>query len=131
MEKNVEEIQMMMLEIDGLLDVWGLRSRPQLDSVKKKFDTIISEMEAHDKLLAQSNDGAPLTAAEKDGLTAHAARLRLLLSDLKAIPIPALPCRWRLAIITPSTKLMTLFNWRHIGHGVRKNSSSPPWAWPA
>ncbi len=37
----------------------------------------------------------------------------------------------RTPIITPSTKLMTLFNWRHIGRGVRKNSSSPPWASPA
>jgi hypothetical protein len=34
-------------------------------------------------------------------------------------------------IITPSTKLVTLFNWRRIGRGVRKNSSSPPWASPA
>jgi len=34
-------------------------------------------------------------------------------------------------VITPSTKLVTLFNWRHIGRGVRKNSSSPPWASPA
>lgn len=33
--------------------------------------------------------------------------------------------------ITPSTKLVTLFNWRHIGRGVHKNSSSPPWASPA
>jgi NO-binding membrane sensor protein with MHYT domain len=33
--------------------------------------------------------------------------------------------------ITPSTKLMTLFNWRRIGRGVRKSSSSPPWASPA
>jgi hypothetical protein len=33
--------------------------------------------------------------------------------------------------ITPSTKLMTLFNWLRIGRGVRKNSSSPPWASPA
>jgi hypothetical protein len=32
--------------------------------------------------------------------------------------------------ITPSTKLMTLFNWRRIGRGVRKNSSSPPWVLP-
>ncbi len=38
--------------------------------------------------------------------------------------------RWQV-IITPSTKLMTLFNWRRIGRGVRKNSSSPPWASPA
>jgi beta-1,2-mannobiose phosphorylase / 1,2-beta-oligomannan phosphorylase len=28
--------------------------------------------------------------------------------------------------ITPSTKLMTLLNWRRIGRDVRKNSSSPP-----
>jgi hypothetical protein len=35
------------------------------------------------------------------------------------------------AVITPGTKLVTLFNWRHIGHGVHKNSSSPPWASPA
>jgi catechol 2,3-dioxygenase-like lactoylglutathione lyase family enzyme len=35
------------------------------------------------------------------------------------------------ALITPSTKLMTLFNWRHIGRGIHKNSSSPPWASPA
>jgi hypothetical protein len=35
------------------------------------------------------------------------------------------------AYITPSTKLVTLFNWRHIGRGVHKNSSSPPWAAPA
>ena len=34
-------------------------------------------------------------------------------------------------VITPSTKLMTLFNRRRIEHGVRKNSSSPPWASPA
>jgi hypothetical protein len=34
-------------------------------------------------------------------------------------------------VITPSTKLVTLFNWRHIGRGVHKNSSSPPWAEPA
>ena len=34
-------------------------------------------------------------------------------------------------LITPSTKLVTLFNWRHIGRGVHKNSSSPPWASPA
>jgi signal-transduction protein with cAMP-binding, CBS, and nucleotidyltransferase domain len=34
-------------------------------------------------------------------------------------------------VITPSTKLVTLFNWRHIGRGVHKNSSSPPWASPA
>jgi alpha-D-xyloside xylohydrolase len=34
-------------------------------------------------------------------------------------------------VITPSTKLMTLFNWRHIGRGIHKNSSSPPWASPA
>ncbi len=33
-------------------------------------------------------------------------------------------------LTTPSTKLMTLFNWRRIGRGVRKNSSSPPWASP-
>jgi LPS-assembly protein len=31
-------------------------------------------------------------------------------------------------IITPSTKLMTLFNWRRIGRGVRENSFSPTWA---
>ena len=91
MEKNVEEIQMMMLEIDGLLDVWGLRSRPQLDSVKKKFDTIISEMEAHDKLLTQATSCAALTSDEREELTAHAGRLRLLLSDLKTVPLPALP----------------------------------------
>ena len=35
------------------------------------------------------------------------------------------------AFITPSTKLVTLFNWRHIGRGVRKNSSSPTWVWLA
>src|SRR5258708_8694024 len=35
------------------------------------------------------------------------------------------------ATITPSTKLVPLFNWRHIGRGVHKNSSSPPWAAPA
>ena len=34
-------------------------------------------------------------------------------------------------LITPSTKLMTLFTWQHIGHGVRKNSFSRPWASPA
>jgi hypothetical protein len=33
-------------------------------------------------------------------------------------------------VITPSTKLVTLFNWRRIGRGVRKSSSSPPWASP-
>ena len=91
MEKTVEEIQKMMVEIDGLLDVWGMRSRPQLECVKKKFDTIISEMEDHDKLLAQAHDGAPLTAAQEDELSVHAARLRFLLSDLKTIPIPSLP----------------------------------------
>ena len=31
-------------------------------------------------------------------------------------------------VITPSTKLMTLFSWRRIGRGVRENSSSPTWA---
>ena len=31
-------------------------------------------------------------------------------------------------IITPSTKLMTLFRWRRIGRGVRESSSSPTWA---
>src|SRR5260370_13797674 len=31
-------------------------------------------------------------------------------------------------VITPSTKLVTLFDWWHIGRGVHKNSSSPPWA---
>jgi hypothetical protein len=36
----------------------------------------------------------------------------------------------RLAVITPSTKLVTLFNWRRIGRGVRKSSSSLPWALP-
>jgi hypothetical protein len=36
----------------------------------------------------------------------------------------------RSPLITPSTKLMTLFNWRRIGRGVRKNSSSPPWVSP-
>src|SRR5258705_12032474 len=37
----------------------------------------------------------------------------------------------RMEIITPSTKLVTVFNWRHIGRGVHKNSSSPPWVSPA
>ena len=90
MEK-AEEIQKMMVEIDGLLNAWGLRSWPQWECVKKKFDTIISEMEAHDNLLAQANDGALLTSDEREELNAHAARLRLMLSDLKAIPIPPLP----------------------------------------
>jgi hypothetical protein len=31
-------------------------------------------------------------------------------------------------VITPSTKLMTLFRWRRIGRGVRENNSSPTWA---
>jgi hypothetical protein len=44
---------------------------------------------------------------------------------------PALCAKRLQIVITPSTKLVTLFNWRHIGHGVHKNSSSPPWAWPA
>jgi len=39
--------------------------------------------------------------------------------------------KWRVGVITPSTKLVTLFNWRHIGRGVRKNSSSPTWVWLA
>jgi hypothetical protein len=34
-------------------------------------------------------------------------------------------------LITPSTKLMTLFSGRRIGRGVRENSSSPTWAEPA
>ncbi len=34
----------------------------------------------------------------------------------------------KVAIITPSTKLMTLFRWRRIGRGVRESSSSPTWA---
>ena len=91
MEKAEEEIQKMMVEIDGLLDVWGLRSRPQWECVKKKFDTIISEMEAHDELLARATDGAPLSATEVNKLATHASRLRLLLSDLKTVPMPALP----------------------------------------
>jgi len=33
-------------------------------------------------------------------------------------------------VITPGTKLVTLFNWRRIGRGVRKSSSSPPWVLP-
>jgi DNA-binding response OmpR family regulator len=33
-------------------------------------------------------------------------------------------------LITPSTKLVTLFNGRRIGHGVRESSSSPTWVWP-
>jgi 5-methylcytosine-specific restriction enzyme B len=32
--------------------------------------------------------------------------------------------------ITPSTKLMTLFRWRHIGRGVPESNSSPMLAWP-
>ena len=32
--------------------------------------------------------------------------------------------------ITPSTKLVTLFNGLRIGRGVRESSSSPIWAWP-
>jgi hypothetical protein len=31
------------------------------------------------------------------------------------------------ATITPSSKLMTLFNWRRIGRAVRENSSAPTW----
>jgi len=31
-------------------------------------------------------------------------------------------------VITPSTKLMTLFSWRRIGRGVRESNSSPSWA---
>ena len=31
-------------------------------------------------------------------------------------------------VITPSTKLMTLFSWQRIGRGVHENSSSPTWA---
>jgi len=31
-------------------------------------------------------------------------------------------------VITPSTKLMTLFGGRRIGRGVRENNSSPTWA---
>jgi hypothetical protein len=63
---------------------------------------------------------------------------RLNLSEnLNQTPPSALPFNPALApfpnwgIITPSTKLVTLFNWRHIGRGVQKNSSSPPWASPA
>jgi hypothetical protein len=33
-------------------------------------------------------------------------------------------------LITPSTKLMTLFRWQHIGRGVHENSSLPTWVWP-
>jgi len=34
------------------------------------------------------------------------------------------------AVITPSTKWVTLFSGRRIGRGARESSSSPTWAWP-
>ena len=36
----------------------------------------------------------------------------------------------KIRLITPSTKLVTLFNVQRIGHGVHESSSSPTWVWP-
>ena len=68
------------------------------------------------------------------GLTKGARRAAALINELNATAgvggaILAAAVFGR-AIITPSTKLVTLFNWRRIGRGVRKSSSSPPWALP-
>jgi hypothetical protein len=50
-------------------------------------------------------------------------------SDLK-IPLHVEVLQSR-EIITPSTKWVTCFSWRRIGHGVRERSSAPTGAYPA
>jgi PAS domain S-box-containing protein len=49
--------------------------------------------------------------------------------DIADVILLALDLEGRITLlITPSTKLMTLFRWRRIGRGVRENNSSPTWA---
>ncbi len=92
--KEVEQVEHVRAEISRLLDAWKLRSRPQIQSVKPKFDpimrAIIAEMEMHDELCVRPLV-VPLSSVELDELTAHAGRLQSMLSDLKAIPLPVLP----------------------------------------
>jgi hypothetical protein len=53
-----------------------------------------------------------------------AEELTSILTQLGAAGVPVIP------LITPSTKWMTLFSWRRIGHGVHESSSAPVWASP-
>jgi hypothetical protein len=114
-------------------DVSKVKSRPNdlLDSLalitsEYRMTTGPTTMKDVDPQVAEKEQ------EHKNRLEAHQAIFgtagsQSVTSYQKQQPVPPAPTAQG---ITPSTKLVTLFNWRHIGRGVHKNSSSPPWAAP-